>query len=271
MKRVLVLGDSIRDIYRHFTATRLCPEGPVPVLVEDGGWDCRAGGADLVAHQLTELFEDPSVPILCTGSYSEKERLMADDRLMLRIDRDSVGISNPELYLASIETQLRETKFDAIIVSDYDKGAFEEPLANWLVRRADDFNTPVFVDAKKNWHWYRGSFTMFPNDRENSAGINKYARHIIHKLGPGGCKVDGVHIPTKNHAVRDVTGAGDVFLAAFVYKMIELGLPGNSSVLLPEQPILEIAARFANKVAGISVEYVGTHCVTKEELDKHSD
>lgn len=262
MKKVLVLGDQITDIYRHFTATRICPEGPVPVLAKlkkDHEPYSSSGGAGLVVAQLVELFNDCRSVVFCPGSFSEKERIFADDRLMLRIDEDSQNPIDPD-YLFTIDLR----GYDAIVVSDYDKGAFIEPTANWLIRKADDLNIPVFVDAKKNWSWYRGAFAMFPNDRESSAGINAYAKHIIHKLGPEGCKVDGVHIPTNNHAVRDVTGAGDVFLAAFVYEY--LNWPHDF-----EKSKLERAARFANKVAGISVEHVGTHIVTREELDKHTD
>jgi len=38
-----------------------------------------------------------------------------------------------------------------------------------------------------------------------------------------------------------------------------------------ETQLLHSCARFANKVAGISVEYVGTHIVTQKELDERLD
>lgn len=261
MKKVLVLGDQITDVYRHFMATRICPEGPVPVLTKTQEKYATSGGAGLVVAQLTELFGDNRVVTFIPGSHSEKERIFADDRLMLRIDSDS---EYPIVPAYIFDHKL--DGYDAIIVSDYDKGAFIEPTAQYLMLKAAETKTPVFVDAKKNWHWYRGSFAMFPNDRESSAGINAYARHVIHKLGPEGCNVDGVHIPTKNHAVRDVTGAGDCFLAAFVYEY----LMSNDNPEAETQ-LLHSCARFANKVAGTSVEYVGTHVVTQKELDERSD
>lgn len=267
MKKVLVLGDQITDTYRHFTATRICPEGPVPVLTKTQEKYATSGGAGLVVAQLTELFGDNHVVTFIPGSHSEKERIFADDRLMLRIDSDSEYQIVPA-YIFDHKLD----GYDAIIVSDYDKGAFIEPTAQYLMLKAAKTKTPVFVDAKKNWLWYSGAFAAFPNrseaerlKKENpEPHADRYMAHWIVKNGPEGCKVDGVHIPTKNHAVRDVTGAGDCFLAAFVYEY--LNWSGRT-----EKDRLLIAARFANKVAGISVEYVGTHIVTQKELDERSD
>jgi len=265
--KVLVLGDMIHDIYRHFTASRLCPEGPVPVLVDEKKWS-TPGGAGLVAAQLTELIGDNRNVMLLTGSYSQKERIFADDRLMIRMDSDSEKtVCTPEIYLDAIEVQFAEFKPDAIIVSDYGKGSFTQQLGEWLIRRADDLNIPVFVDAKNNSTWYDGAFAIFPNEKE-SASLGIW--HIIRKLGARGCQVDGIDIPTIKHAVRDVTGAGDVFLAAFVYHWLTQNLKWMPPFPLSENDRLTQAAVFANKVAGISVEYVGTHVVTKKEIDENN-
>jgi D-beta-D-heptose 7-phosphate kinase/D-beta-D-heptose 1-phosphate adenosyltransferase len=266
--KVLVLGDMIHDVYRHFTASRLCPEGPVPVLVGEKKYS-SSGGAGLVTAQLVELMGDSSSVILLTGSYSQKERVFADDRLMLRMDSDSEQVVGSVLYQEAIEIQLRESKPDAVIVSDYDKGSFTYELGHWLIKKTDELGIPVFVDAKKNWFFFCGCFAMFPNKTEKESSYEFVTKHVIQKLGADGCEVDGVHIPTKKHAVRDVTGAGDVFLAAFVYEFLSnrpcFTEPIDEGL---QQFGFEKCARFANKVAGISVEYVGTHIVTREELDK---
>lgn len=248
MSRVLVLGDNICDIYEFHKATRLCPEAPVPVLVQNGETRLTDGGAGLVASQLTQLgVETRFLP----GSLSNKTRIFADDRLMLRVDDDSFDIT-PK-YQELIAMALTQP-FDAIIVSDYDKGAFTRELAAWLIRESNHKNIPVFVDAKNTWNYYSGCFAVFPNKAESQDGLNFIAEHVIQKLGADGCRVDGEHIPTaRPHAVRDVTGAGDCFIAAFVYEWLT-------------SLDLRCSAFFANKVAGMSVEYVGTHVVTRAEL-----
>lgn len=249
MSRVLVLGDDIADYYKFYTATRLCPEGPVPVLVQSGPDQMSDGGAGLVAQQLRMLNVTTNYLF---GSASHKTRIFADDRLMLRIDKDGFDKTSPEDYRGEITAAL-SNPLDAIIVSDYDKGAFTRELAAWLIRETNHKNIPVFVDAKNTWNYYSGCFAVFPNKSEAGEGLQFIADHVIQKLGADGCAVDGVHFPTKSHAVRDVCGAGDVFLAAFVYKWLET-------------KELESAAQFANKVAGISVEFVGTKVVSKEEI-----
>lgn len=268
MKKVLVLGDQITDIYRHFTATRICPEAPVQVLTKTKEKYSTSGGAGLVVAQLVELFNNPSAVTFWSGSHSEKERIFADGQLLLRIDEDAI---NPVVPAWIFDVNFHG--YDAIVVSDYDKGAFIEPTARWVILKANELNIPVFVDAKKNWEWYKGAFAAFPNRKEAERlrktnpqpGADRYIKNWIVKNDSDGCEVNGVHIPTNSHAVRDCTGAGDVFLAAFVYKYI------TRLINFREQYNLEEAARFANKVAGISVEHVGTHAVTQKELDKHTD
>lgn len=265
--KILVLGDQIEDVYRHFTASRLCPEGPVPVLVKTKEKYSTPGGAGLVANQLRELFADSNKEIvtLIPGTHSIKERIFADDRLMLRIDEDATAVADLD-YLKRFDLSI----YNAIVVSDYGKGSFTHALARWLILTAAECQVPVFVDAKNSWDWYWGCFAMFPNKTEqnyhNFRGT--IAKHIINKLGPDGCRVDGTLVPTKNHLVRDVTGAGDVFLAAFVYEYFN-NLPCFTEPI--DKSLQEFGfqkcARFANKVAGISVGYVGTHVVTEAEIN----
>jgi bifunctional ADP-heptose synthase (sugar kinase/adenylyltransferase) len=257
--KVLVLGDGIVDFYEYYTATRLCPEGPVPVLVSvEPRKRCSGGGAELVAQQLMELMSsDGNDLIQCSlGSGSNKTRIFADDRLMLRIDEDSIWTISEDEYKQAIQNLLAETKYDAVIVSDYAKGAFTYPLGQWLVQKTNELGIPLFVDAKQNWFYYGGCFAMFPNKSEAKQDYQFVTQHVIQKLGADGCEVDGEKIPQRRpHAVRDVTGAGDIFLAAFVYHWLTYA-----------DKSLTLAARFANRVAGISVEYIGTHIVSHQEL-----
>lgn len=268
MSKVLVLGDQITDQYEFYTATRLCPEGPVPVLVKSEDSRSSHGGGALVAAQLRALMGDESVHTLF-GSQSIKKRIFADDHLMLRIDQDSEWVIDQDNHKRDIRQYLDEEKFDAIIISDYNKGAMTKELAQWVI----DQKIPVFADAKQNWSWYTNAFAYFPNEHESAAGM----QHVIRKLGKDGCLIDAEHhIPTESRQVRDVCGAGDIFLAAFVYHWltgthIEVAGQKFPYFFIPgteEKVQLELAARYANKVAGISVEYLGTHVVTQEEIDK---
>src|SRR5260370_34934764 len=89
------------------------------------------------------------------------------------------------------------------------------------MRAAERMEIPVLVDSKQNWMWYAGAYAAFPNQNEKSSYLGSpNMRHVIQKLGALGCEVDGTHAPGYEHEVRDVTGAGDVFLWAFAGKLV---------------------------------------------------
>jgi len=252
MSKILVIGDLILDRYHMCTATRLCPEGPVPILVQTQPTFETRGGAGLVAAQLKELIGEENV-IELFGSISRKERYFADDRLMLRIDYDSIEKTNP-IFLVK-ETLEKVQEADLIVFSDYAKGAlFPELIQQVFAARKHQI---IFVDAKNNWGEYVGADFYFPNQYE-VLGLehmkNHGYNHVIRKLGPQGCSVDGQSIPLVHKTdVVDVTGAGDIFLAGFVTAWYN----GKSMIA---------SAEFANKLASASVQYVGTHIVKGAKL-----
>ena len=259
MTKCLVIGDLILDSNLYGTATRLCPEGPVPVILPVGEKVVTRGGAGLVAAQLEELIGQENV-ISHFGSKSRKERIFADGRLICRVDYDSLEVSDSAAFHRAFLPDFK--KVGLVIVSDYGKGALCQDLATEILCSARSKKIPVFVDAKNSWEWYKGAFAAFPNQRERSLA-NCNFQHLIEKNGERGCFVDDIPIlPWRRHAVRDVSGAGDIFLAAFVSYFIKIH-PEETE----RREWLQAAAQYANKVAGLSVGYVGTHIVKKSEID----
>lgn len=252
--KILVVGDYITDRYIFGTASRLCPEAPVPVVVPQME-RVSAGGAGLVHAQLAELGAEV---LLWAGSRSEKTRIFADNRLVVRVDRDS------QPYPVVPISDFLFKDMDLIVVSDYGKGAFTRELAARLIASAK----PTFVDAKHQWDWYWGPQTWtFPNEHEwpihhiqgvYGDGYEKVTDRVVQKLGPHGCKMGDLQLPATVSDVADVTGAGDIFMAGFVFAW---------SLQLPAEDCL----RFANTLAGESCRHVGTYVVpqvfAKEVLD----
>jgi bifunctional ADP-heptose synthase (sugar kinase/adenylyltransferase) len=259
LSKVLVIGDLILDSYTYGTATRLCPEAPVPVIMPTADKTETRGGAGLVADQLIELIGAENV-ITHFGSKSRKERIFADGRLICRVDYDSLEVSDSAAFHRAFLPDFK--KVDLVIVSDYNKGALCQDLATEIRCSARARNIPVLVDAKTNWKWYSGCFAAFPNQNEGT-GHTEF-NHIIEKNGERGCFVDDVPVyPQHKRAVGDVSGAGDIFLAAFAANLLNWqNIIGSN-----EHEKLVLSAKFANLVAGISVEYVGTHVVRKSEID----
>lgn len=268
----LVIGDWVEDHYRLCESTRLCPEAPVPVLVETRKYQ-SPGGMGLVIEQLKALIGQNEVSHV-EGSRSVKERIFADGHLVCRIDRDSVMCAADELEQTTVDV-LKMYRPKLLIVSDYGKGAVSESSAKRIMGAAKENNVPVLVDAKKSWVWYREAYSFFPNEGEKSAvydarlwGVRGSdstfhyldpGTHVIQKLGPKGCTVDGTPVlPKHERLVRDSTGAGDCFIAAFAAKLLTYPRELWDTNLVS-------CAEFANFIAGKSVEYVGTRVITGEK------
>lgn len=252
-KHVLVLGDLISDENWYCTATRLCPEAPAPVLVEQSK-STTPGGAGLVEAQLIALLGVHHVQSVF-GSLSHKTRIFADGHLICRID-DDAKTGNPSFEDYALAA-IRE-KPDLVVISNYGKHSFNSVSAFNIVNWANRFNIPVLLDAKYNWEWYpRGIFAYFPNQREKLPDWPT-GRTVIQKLGGQGCSVNGVLVPPeREHAVKDTTGAGDCFLAAFAAAYLDYAkctIPSSQNELIE-------CAKFANTIAGRSVEFLGTKVI----------
>jgi bifunctional ADP-heptose synthase (sugar kinase/adenylyltransferase) len=261
------LGDWIDDSYRICNATRLCPEAPVPVLVESRNYT-SPGGMGLVVEQLKTLLDNGAVSYV-EGSRSRKERIFADGHLVCRVDYDADKShkQNPQLLENTVLDTLKMVPPPKlIIVSDYGKGALTESSAMRIMYAAREQNIPVLVDAKKNWSWYKDAYAYFPNQHEtNTVAVSE--GHVIWKVGARGCEVYRysdhqrtiTSVPPKHERkVMDCTGAGDVFLAAFASKLLTYKREVWDNRLVE-------CAEFANYIAGISVEHIGTFCVTGEK------
>lgn len=191
------------------------------------------------------------------GSISEKQRIFADRTLICRIDRDGQEILNPRAARADLFNIFMH-RCDIIVVSDYGKGAFDEELARDIV----NLGFPTFVDSKHHIEWWKGATFLFPNEHEHNGLSEKDYPNVIRKMGARGCLVNNQLVPTEQQLVYDVTGAGDVFMAAFVHKfsiLMEWKTPITQEALIG-------CADYANRVAGVSVRHMGTYVVKPEEV-----
>ena len=134
--KILLVGDNCKDIYQYGTIDRLSPEAPVPVFVPTYKEE-REGMAGNVAKNLEAL--GCKVNYLF-GETSVKTRLI-DERSrqqIVRIDNDVV--STPITFNAIIPDT-----YDAIVVSDYNKGTVSYELIEELIA----LSIPIFIDTKK--------------------------------------------------------------------------------------------------------------------------
>ena len=252
--KVLVIGDIIIDKYIYGTSTRLSPEAPVPVVTQERTIETQ-GGAGLVYENLKSLGVNVSL-FDYDQPKSIKTRVMCDGHYITRIDND---------YYADGYEVLEELqdfpfdKYDYVILSDYNKGVLD--FAEQIIQLANEAGCRVIVDPKRSAEHYKGAWLIKPNYKEfgdfefadwkgniitTAAGNNVVAR-IDSKV---------YDIPVERVEVSDVTGAGDCFLAAFVYALTKE---------YDYQKALELAVRGSTE----SVKHVGTYILTEKDLQKH--
>ena len=250
--RVLLIGDEMRDEYHFCTSTRMCPEAPVPILVKDESKHrVSFGGAALVRDNLIALGVDT---VTVFGSLSTKERFYVGGHMVCRVDNDGM-----ETYTIAPNVERLLPEVDVVVISDYCKGGVSEMVAS----RCINSGKPCFVDTK-NHHiqWYAGpNVTLFPNEHEYAANVRGQEALfglVVAKQGEKGCLLIGedgqVAIMARRREVRDVCGAGDVFLAACVWAH----LAGLSPIE---------SARIANEAAGISVGHIGTYILPPADVE----
>jgi len=237
-----LIGDDCLDVYQYGTVDRISPEAPVPVFKYSHKEE-RGGMARNVKANLEEL--GCKVNYL-SGSTSVKTRLIdiRSKQQIVRIDNDAT--SSP----ITIESEL--PTYDAIVISDYNKGTVSYELVEELRK---EFTGPIFVDSKKhdlkrfegciikiNQHEF-GQLTSVPSEDTD----------LIVTYGDNGV-VWGAHaFAAKNVEVADVCGAGDTFLSSLVYEYLNTN------------DVAE-AIKFAIKASAVTVQHLGCYAPTLKEI-----
>ena len=243
---ILLIGDNCKDTYLYGVVTRLSPEAPVPVF-QPNNEIVLEGMAGNVARNLEAL--NCQVKFHHTET-SEKKRLI-DERSkqhLLRIDNDAK--CTPILGSFIDTTELNS--YDAVVVSDYNKGTVPATLIEWI---RDEFKGTIFIDTKKtDLARFNGCFIKINQLEKNLAKTLPEDQWLIVTKGEKGAEYLGhTIVPDLKDNVIDVCGAGDTFLASLVYRYLDTKDIRKSIV-------------FANKAAGITVQHVGVYAPTIEEL-----
>ena len=149
--RILVVGDSCKDIFIYGDINRLTPEAPVPVF-QPIRERSNAGMANNVVKNVEAL---NSTVYSITNKNSIKKIRYVDDKsnqMVLRVDEHDYCDRIDELLLSSIQnnkcyiSMSGEVEVDAIIISDYCKGFLNEDDIKFICQNNDN----VFVDTKKS-------------------------------------------------------------------------------------------------------------------------
>lgn len=297
--QVLVVGDLMLDRYWHGATSRISPEAPVPV-VKVGQSEDRIGGAGNVALNIASLGAGASLVgivgrdeaaeslmarLESAGIHADfqvsaskptitKLRVISRHQQLLRLDfEDAFELEDGDQLPEKVEQLLGNV--GALILSDYAKGALQDPQA--LIALARNAGVPVLVDPKgTNFELYRGATLLTPNLSEFEAvvGVCSNEQALVDKGAELMDHLDikallitrsehgmtllrknmpELHLPARAREVFDVTGAGDT-----VISVLATALAAGES--LPE------AVAMANIAAGIVVGKLGTATISMPEL-----
>jgi len=248
---VLVIGDACTDIYQYGVCDRLSPEAPVPILKRSRE-ERKRGMALNVAQNLRSFGVD--VKVDCNKESIKKVRII-DERAgshLLRIDIE------PEIEPLDESRYTMEAlvSFDAVIISDYNKGYVTCEKAALIIETMNILDIPIFVDSKKaDLRCFQGCVIKI-NDKEfDRVKYFPDKTSVIVTMGKDGARLGDEVFPAVKTEMYDVCGAGDTFLASLAYKFLET--QGN----------LEKAIKFANKCAAINVQHLGTYALTAEDVN----
>lgn len=237
--RFLVLGDACRDVYISGDSTRKNPEAAAPLL-NNLVTEVRDGMAANVANNLRALGANVTT-ILPPEPWTEKQRYI-DARhgtQLLRVDYDRP--SDPLGDLPDL------AGFDAVVVSDYDKGFVSYDLLRQL-----DGKIPLFVDTKKRDLGLMTEAWVKINELEHSLLVSP-PKNLVVTLGSKGSSLNGRVAPAQRIDVVDPCGAGDTYLAAFARSMVKTQDVYGAMI-------------FANKAAAVTCKHRGTYAPTFKEI-----
>ena len=220
------------------------------------------------------VLTDPTYPT------AVKTRILARVQHVCRVDHDPAGAVSQtvrEEFLSHLKGLLADGV--TLCVEDYNKGLFSPAFLQDIIGLARGRGVAVLVDPwrHEDFSRYRGASLICPNRMEAAGATHRLlgthedleaaSRQLLEELGleavlvtlgaEGSALLEAGrplrHLPAEPRAVFDVTGAGDMTLAA-----LALAVAAGA-------PYVE-AAQLANVAGGLKVERLGTAVVTREEL-----
>lgn len=230
MKRVLVIGESCRDIFNYGVCDRLCPEAPVPIfkpheIVENPGMATNVQRNIVSMGVETDLITNENWRNITKTRHIDQRT----NHMFIRIDKNDDDYEKCDLKNVNFDT------YDAVVVSDYNKGFLSEKDIEFITNKHDY----VFVDTKKILGpWCKKALYIKININEYNKTKHNITSDIEKKLivtlGSGGCKYNGVVYPVPRVDIKDTSGAGDTFVSGLVVKYIQTNYIEKSIVFANE-------------------------------------
>ena len=251
--KTLVIGDSCLDIFKYGTSKRFSPEAPVPVFTPEKEIT-NPGMAANVANNISSFGVD--CDLITNKNEISKIRFvdLKSKQMIIRVDEnDTLPLDDNFDSIQEFELD----KYDGLVISDYNKGFLTTENISFLLNA----KIPTFLQTNKklddwclNSNFIKINESEYNNSKEFiEANKKNLETKLIVTVGENGCMFNNENYKIKNKKdIRDLSGAGDTFLAGFVYKYIST-----------KNEILSI--EFAQEMASAVIELSGVNVAGKSK------
>ena len=219
--KILVIGDSCTDVFVYGSCDRLCPEAPIPVF-NPSRTITNQGMAGNVVDNLRALGVRKT-ELITNNEQIVKTRYVEtkSNQMLLRVDGND-KVSNTFDY-----RKVDFDSYDAVIVADYNKGY----LTYDDIGKIGHNSKLSFIDTKKtigsgdyfkDYTFVKMNEVEWEDCLEKGAVYSEWKDKLIITMSERGCMYNEKRYPVDNSIeVRDLSGAGDTWMASFVVKYLE--------------------------------------------------
>ncbi len=211
-KKILIIGESCRDIFVYCKALRIAPDIPVPVLevVERSE---NPGMAKNVERNVKSLYQGCDIVTNANWRTITKTRFMHQrtNQGFFRVDVDHT-MQRVDVRRIPLK------KYDIIAISDYNKGFLTKEDMQYIC----EHHPCVFVDTKKPVGRFLEAakyIKINKHEYERSMPVARdIARKIICTKAEQGAEFREKTYPVEKIETKDSSGAGDSFFAALLVR-----------------------------------------------------
>ena len=307
MNKILVIGDIMIDIHQECDSSRLSPEAPVPVCLLSKTRKFLGGSSNVAAqiasdmgctmayihsendnastseiNKFRDMCNSKSIQLLplktrCNYVIPEKTRIWSNGQQVCRVDREQEDIyfsGGVQLkWLEQIRKCIERENIKLVILSDYNKGLFDDDFLQQIVDLTNSMNVLTILDPKRpTYRNLRGVSIVTPNDAEMEKTImlpdelseNMVDTYLVHTRGSSGmdCYRNSKFLSHASaHCVEvfDTCGCGDTvvsFLALSLNRW-HYNLNGES---------MRRSMEAASYAASRTVMHHGSYVLTPDEI-----